>query len=105
MQNKVIGVVVFLAVGVVINGLNSDPMSFGNPFGANFWATCGTILTTLGVANIAMSLYSTGGVSSADAKHCALLVIVGMVVSGGYPLDNGWAALALAWILVGGLRS
>ncbi|HIA28608.1 MAG TPA: hypothetical protein EYN79_10955 [Planctomycetes bacterium] len=113
MQNKVIGVVVFLAIGVVLTGLMSGSWADLNPFtysgaegsGDNFWTLCGMVLTALGVGNLAMGLYSSGGVSSADAKSCALLVIVGMVVSGGYPLDNGWAALALAWILVGGLRT
>ena len=107
MQDKAIGIVVFLLVGTVMTGLAAGgeadwgAIAMGSLSTAGTWATA---ITALAVAGMAMGTYNNGGLSGADIKQTVLLLAVAALVGGTFP--DAWGAwLALAWIITGGLRT
>jgi hypothetical protein len=107
MQDKAIGIVVFLLVGTVMTALTAGEgadwgaIAMGSVSSAATWATA---ITALAVAGLAMGCYTNGGLSGADIKGTVLLLAVAMLVGGTFP--DAWGAwLALAWIVTGGLRT
>ena len=107
MQDKAIGIVVFLLVGTVMTALAAGEgadwgaIAMGSVSTAGTWATA---ITALAVAGMAMGCYNNGGLSGADIKHTVLLLAVAGLVGGTFP--DAWGAwLALAWIITGGLRT
>ena len=110
MQDKAIGIVVFAAVGVLMGALaHSGDASYdvvGGIKGAlsdsSTWATA---ITALAVAGMAMGVYTNGGLSGADIKQTVMLLIVAALVAGTFPWSDWGAALALAWLVTGGLRT
>ena len=109
MQDKIIGIAVFLVVGILMVGLG------GADTGWTGWvATAKGALTTpstwaaaivaLAVARMAMGVYTGGGLNADDVKGAILLVLLSMMVGGTFPMDSWGAWLGTAWILTGGLR-
>ena len=109
MQDKIVGIVVFLVVGTLMVGLRDTG---GADAGVN-WAdhligslsTAGTwaaAITAMAVAGMAMGVYSNGGLSGANIKQTVLLLIVASIVAGTGP--SGWEWLGVAWLVTGGLR-
>lgn len=106
MQDKIIGIAVFLVVGILMVG-------FGSP-DTDWLATAKGALTTpktwaaaivaLAVARMAMGVYTGGGLNADDVKGAILLVLLASMVGGTFPMDNWGAWLGTAWILTGGLR-
>ena len=110
MQDKAIGIAVFVVVGVLMSFLAfsgegsydwgpgiqkalSDPGS---------WATA---ITALAVAGMAMGVYTNGGLSGANIKQTVLLLIVASLVGNSFPVDSWGAWLGTAWLVTGGLRT
>ena len=112
MQDKAIGIVVFLAVGAVITGLGSMGdeggadwvgLLMGSLSGGENGSLWAASITILAVAGMAMGTYKNGGLSGVDVKHTVLLLALAGMVGGTFP-DSLGAYLALAWIITGGLR-
>lgn len=110
MQDKAIGIAVFAFVGVLMGYLafNGDASYDivggikGALSNADTWATA---ITALAVAGMAMGVYTNGGLSGADIKQTVMLLIVAALVAGTFPWNEWGAALALAWLVTGGLRT
>jgi hypothetical protein len=109
MQDKIVGIVVFLVVGTLMVGLRDT----GGADGGVAWAdhligslsTAGTwaaAITAMAVAGMAMGVYTNGGLSGANIKQTVLLLIVAAIVGGTGP--SGWEWLGVAWLVTGGLR-
>jgi len=114
MQDKIVGIVVFLVVGSVMVGLRDA----GGADGAmeTSWAdhligslsTAGTwaaAITAMAVAGMAMGVYTNGGLSGANIKQTVLLLIVASLVGNSFPVDSWGAWLGTAWLVTGGLRT
>lgn len=110
MQDKAIGIVVFALVGVLM-GFLAHSGDAGYDFAGGIkgalsdsgtWATA---ITALAVAGMAMGVYTNGGLSGADIKTTVLLLVVAALVGGTFPWTSWGAALALAWLVTGGLRT
>ena len=108
MQDKIVGIVVFLVVGTLMVGLRDS----GGAEGVN-WAdhligslstasTWAAAITAMAVAGMAMGVYTNGGLSGANIKQTVLLLIVAAIVGGTGP--SGWEWLGVAWLVTGGLR-
>jgi hypothetical protein len=110
MQDKIIGIVVFLVVGVAITTVGGEG-GFSGDWMGNLTAALGsqaiwaTAITALAVASLAMGVYTNGGLSGADVKGTILLLIVAAMVGGTFPVDSGGAWLGTAWLVTGGLRT
>ncbi len=106
MQDKIIGIIVFLVVGTLMTGLAAGAeadwgaIAMGSISTAGTWATA---ITALAVASLAMGVYTNGGLSGADIKGTILLLIVAGMVGGAGP--DGWEWLGVAWLVTGGLRT
>jgi hypothetical protein len=120
MQDKAIGIAVFVVVGVLMSWLGGAGGAFeltvsakdalSNP------ATWATVITALAVAGMAMGVYTNGGLSGANIKQTVLLLIVAMLVHSfgshevaGETVRNAsafsdWEWLAVAWLVIGGIR-
>jgi hypothetical protein len=112
MQDKIVGIVVFLVVGTLMVGLRDT----GGADGGVAWAdhligslsTAGTwaaAITAMAVAGMAMGVYTNGGLSGANIKQTVLLLIVASLVGGTFPADSWGAWLGTAWLVTGGLRT
>ncbi|MBT6785409.1 MAG: hypothetical protein HN598_04590 [Planctomycetes bacterium] len=106
MQDKIVGIVVFLVVGTLMTGLAAGSeadwaaIAMGSVSSASTWATA---ITALAVAGMAMGVYTNGGLKGADIKGTILLLIVASIVGNSGP--TGWEWLGVAWLVTGGLRT
>ena len=108
MQDKIIGIVIFLIVGILMSGISA----MGTEAGADWaniakgaladnglWAQAIIALT---VAGMAMNVYTNKGLSGVDAREVITMLILAAFVGGFFPVDSWAAWLATAWILTGG---
>jgi|APSaa5957512493_1039668.scaffolds.fasta_scaffold121759_1 hypothetical protein len=117
MQDKAIGIAVFLVVGTVMTALAAGAEAdwvgtlIASVSTASTWATA---ITALAVGGMAMGVYTNGGLSGANIKQTVLLLIVAMLVNSfgtnaeGAPNPaafDGWEWLGVAWLVTGGLRT
>ena len=109
MQDKIVGIVVFLVVGTLMVGLRDAGGAEGVAWAdhligalstADTWAAA---IVALAVAGMAMGVYTNGGLSGANIKQTVLLLIVAMLVGGTMP--DAWGWLGVAWLVTGGLRT
>ncbi len=109
MQDKIIGIVVFLVVGVAITTVGGEG-GFSGDWMGNLTAALGsqaiwaTAITALAVASMAMGVYTNGGLSGANIKQTVLLLIVASLVGGTFPADSWGAWLGTAWLVTGGVK-
>ena len=108
MQDKIIGIVIFLIVGILMAGIGKMGGETGPDWGAiatgaladnGLWAQAIIALT---VAGMAMGVYTNGGLSGVDARGVITMLIMEAFVGGFFPYDQWAAWLATAWILTGG---
>ena len=105
MQDKIIGIVIFLAVGILMTvvGAGEGADAVGTAYGAlansDLWASAIVALT---VAGIAMGVWSNGGLSGVDIRSAVLMLILAAMISGDFKWDSWGACLATAWIVTGG---
>ena len=108
MQDKIIGIVIFLIVGILMAGIGQmggeTPPEWGKiATGAladnGLWAAAIVALT---VAGMAMGVYTNGGLSGVDFRGVVLMLIVASMVGGWFPIESWGAWLGTAWILTGG---
>ena len=108
MQDKAIGIAVFLVVGTVMTALAAGAEAdwvgtlIASVSTASTWATA---ITALAVGGMAMGVYTNGGLSGADIKQTVLLLIVAMLAGGTFPADSWGAWLGTAWLVTGGLKT
>ena len=109
MQDKGLGILVFVVVAVLLgflgfSGEGSYDFMGGVKGALSDPGTWATVITALAVAAMAMGVWTNGGLSGVDIKQTVLLLVVAALVGGTFPGGDWGAALALAWILTGGLR-
>ncbi|MGB1397561.1 MAG: hypothetical protein ACPHP7_00340 [Planctomycetota bacterium] len=108
MQDKIIGIVIFLVVGILMVGVGAMGTEAGPDWGgiatgalgnADLWAKAIVALT---VAGMAMGVYTNGGLSGGDVRGAVLMLILAAMVGGTFPWTSWGACLATAWIVTGG---
>ena len=108
MQDKIIGIVIFLIVGILMTGIGAMGTEAGADWAGiakgaladnGLWASAIVALT---VAGMAMNVYTNKGLSGVDAREVITMLILAAFVGGFFPVDSWAAWLATAWILTGG---
>ena len=104
MQDKIIGIAVFLVVGILMVGFGSPDTDWlaTAKDGLTNPATWAAAIVALAVARMAMGVYTGGGLNADDVKGAILLVLLASMVGGTFPMDYWGARLGTAWILTGG---
>lgn len=108
MQEKIIGIVIFLIVGILMAGIGDmggetapewGKIATGALANPGLWAKAIVALT---VAGMAMGVYSNGGLSGVDIRGAAMMLILAAWIGNYFPWDSWGAWLGTAWILTGG---
>ena len=108
MQDKIIGIVIFLVVGILMVGVGAMGTEAGPDWGgiatgalgnSALWAKAIVALT---VAGMAMGVYTNGGLSGVDVRGAAMMLILASWIGGYFPIESWGAWLGTAWILTGG---
>ena len=90
MQDKIIGIAVFLVVGILMVGFGSPDTDWlaTAKDGLTNPATWAAAIVALAVARMAMGVYTGGGLHADDVKGAILLVLLASMVGGTFPMDN-----------------